>query len=84
MISKEVGNLDAFPTPQQGKMWILLILLGIIAIGFMAWALRAWLVKGWKSKQSSAPYRPGDIEWHRPGDKADKAPPSGEQEARPK
>jgi hypothetical protein len=64
-------------TPQMIKMGIFYILLGIIAIGFLVWAFRAWLVKGWKSKQSSAPYRPGDIEWHRPGDKTDKAPPPG-------
>ena len=61
-----------------------MILLGIIAIGFLVWAFRAWFVKGWKSKQSAPPYRPGSIEWHRPGAKADKAPPSGEQEAGPK
>ena len=84
MIAQEDIDLVLNLTPQQLKMRILLILLGIIAIGFLVWAFRAWFVKGWKSKQSAPPYRPGSIEWHRPGDKADKAPPSGEQEAGPK
>ena len=84
MIAQDVIKFGPNFTPQMMKMWIFYILLGIIAIGFLVWAFRAWLVKGWKSKQSSPPYRPGSIEWHKPGDKADKATPSGEQEAGPK
>ena len=83
MIAQDSFYIGPNYTPQQVKMWILFILLGIIAIGFMAWALRAWLVRGRKAQEQS-PYRPGDIAWHRPGDKADTAPPSGEQEAGPK
>ena len=85
MIAQEIIEIPSQITPQRVKMWILYIILGIVAAGFLVWAIRAWLARGWKERERKpAPYRPGSIEWHRPGDKADKAPPSGEQEAGPK